>query len=358
MIGKLLRKFRYLLVLGCLLTGLWTFVGHQPVHSSAIAPITVRASSNDTYEQLLARAKQDTLAEIARQFNGNAALASLEFEVLGKRSGSQVPLLRVSVRRSQWQQQPANIDAWIDVDPDSQALLGFSASRVGSTRTTAARDSSAIVRRSSASTPPQSRRSNSSSNSGLSAPLVAAAPSKLDRIPYDRDAGDFFDAISSEDGLYLRWVEYPITVYVENGNSDWGQSIEAAIDDWSQYIPLRKVRREEDANISIIRTAPIARVGGVATPSLFIDSEARRQMKVSIVITEFQTLGRVASTARHELGHALGLWGHSPNPRDLMYATELFPNPSVTRHAVNTLKRVYEQPTAIGQRVSLEDFSG
>lgn len=76
------------------------------------------------------------------------------------------------------------------------------------------------------------------------------------------------------------------------------------------------------------------------------------------MIGEYQGLAQVTAVARHELGHALGLWGHSDNIRDLMFggnhadkygSRRILNVPIIKPRDLNTLKRVYEQPTLMGQ---------
>jgi predicted Zn-dependent protease len=54
------------------------------------------------------------------------------------------------------------------------------------------------------------------------------------------------------------------------------------------------------------------------------------------------------ATARHELGHALGIWGHSPLETDAMYFSQVRDSPEISIRDVNTLKHIYEQPTRLG----------
>jgi predicted Zn-dependent protease len=61
-----------------------------------------------------------------------------------------------------------------------------------------------------------------------------------------------------------------------------------------------------------------------------------------------QTGNYVVAAARHELGHALGIWGHSPLQTDALYFSQVRNPPTISSSDVNTLKRVYQQPTSLG----------
>ena len=125
--------------------------------------------------------------------------------------------------------------------------------------------------------------------------------------------------------------------------------------------PDAVVAKEEEAlyGMSIYRVPGIGDgIAGAARPEFFFAADGSLQQRVRIVIAEGQGLAEVTAVARHEIGHGLGLWGHSPNPRDLMYGghhaeatgnRRLLRVPTITKRDLNTLKRVYEQPTLMGQ---------
>jgi predicted Zn-dependent protease len=56
----------------------------------------------------------------------------------------------------------------------------------------------------------------------------------------------------------------------------------------------------------------------------------------------------IASAARHEFGHALGIWGHSPQPEDVMYYSQVQSPPNISPRDINTLKKIYQQTTRLG----------
>jgi len=59
------------------------------------------------------------------------------------------------------------------------------------------------------------------------------------------------------------------------------------------------------------------------------------------------SLAKLKRVAMHEFGHALGIWGHSPNPKDIMSLDEHAS--SITDADVNTLLLAYSQD---GSKVS------
>ncbi|MGY2880135.1 hypothetical protein [Thermostichus sp. OS-CIW-28] len=197
----------------------------------------------------------------------------------------------------------------------------------------------------------------------LPQPMRLKLPPGLDRYAYDKAVGDYFEEIEPllPGGAYAQWAFYPVPIYIQGDHAQWKTFVEQAVKDWSAYIPMRVVAKEEEAlyGMSIYRVPPIGGgVAGAARPEFFFASDGSLQQRVRIVIAEGQGLAEVTAVARHEIGHGLGLWGHSPNLRDLMYGghhaaatgnRRVLRVPNITKRDLNTLKRVYEQPTLSGQ---------
>ncbi len=67
-------------------------------------------------------------------------------------------------------------------------------------------------------------------------------------------------------------------------------------------------------------------------------------IQISPSLSKLATL----SAARHELGHALGIWGHSLEENDALYFSQVNPSIPISTRDINTLKKIYEQPTRLG----------
>ncbi|MEN9224755.1 MAG: hypothetical protein Q6M54_04710 [Thermostichus sp. DRC_bins_24] len=197
----------------------------------------------------------------------------------------------------------------------------------------------------------------------LPEPVRLELPPGLARYTYDTSVGDYLEEIDLRlpGGAYVQWAIYPIPVYIQADHPQWKTFVEQAVKEWAVYIPMRVVAKEEDAfyGLSIYRVPPIGGgVAGAARPEFFFASDGSLQQRVRIIIGEGQGLAEVTAVARHEIGHGLGLWGHSPNVRDLMFGghhaaatgnRRVLRLPKITNRDLNTLKRVYEQPTLIGR---------
>ena len=202
-----------------------------------------------------------------------------------------------------------------------------------------------------------------------SLPPLSAYPLPDALVAWNPDSqDDYFDEITPIEGIgYLVWPDRPVQVYVEpptdlNDRSQvWSQLVQGAVHDWSLYFPLALTTQLEDANIAIWRDTPSIQWEANQSPRarsaetryrIFVDSPddatscLRHQM--TLIIRPGQSDQHIAGATRHELGHALGLWGHSPLETDALYYSQVRNPPPISVRDVNTLKRLYEQPTRLG----------
>jgi predicted Zn-dependent protease len=188
--------------------------------------------------------------------------------------------------------------------------------------------------------------------------------------------GNYFDQIETTPLGYLVWSKFPLKVYVDsvapenNAASqrfqEWTAAARKAIAEWNIYLPLQEVIVKDTADILVLRTTPeravklnldtglydIPRAVAAQTNYKFYLTEDpvaiafRMTMEVSPNFTGVSLL----ATIRHEFGHALGIWGHSPKSRDALYFSQVQDPPGISARDVNTLKKIYQQPTRLGVR--------
>lgn len=202
-------------------------------------------------------------------------------------------------------------------------------------------------------------------------------PSALAQWQDSPPVGDYFAQIKSSPAGYLVWSEFPIKVYWERpaelttaSGSDrrlqqWSGAVGQAVAEWQSYLPLIPVPQRELADIIIERSPPplgarldpetgklqIPRARTAETRYQFYIREGnprvlchRMTVHLSPGLSEVSTL----AAARHELGHALGIWGHSPIDTDALYFSQVLQPPPISRRDINTLKKIYQQPTRLG----------
>lgn len=211
-------------------------------------------------------------------------------------------------------------------------------------------------------------------------PRIHPLPPSLVRWQSARQPGDYFDQIQPVSVGYLVWSQFPIQVFVEPlgtvtpGSFEsrralaWIEAMQAAIAEWNVYLPLQQVAQADGADITVWRQAPPLRLEktnktntGAPVPRART-AETRFELyetpgptpalaaRFTIQIRPNQPDLYTLATARHELGHALGLWGHSTQPSDALYFAQVRQPPPISDRDVNTLKRVYQQPTRLGWR--------
>ncbi|MCC5649325.1 peptidase [Nostoc sp. XA013] len=178
------------------------------------------------------------------------------------------------------------------------------------------------------------------------------------------NSGDYFSQVTTTQVGYLVWSQFPIRVYVEPPISisekqaqAWVNAVLQGVEEWSNYLPLIRVEQPEIADITIVRKAPplqispgsnITRARSAQTTYELYTSSKLLSHRFTILLSPSQTGEYLIAAARHEFGHALGIWGHSPLQTDALYFSQVR-NPSpISVRDVNTLKRVYEQPTNLG----------
>jgi tetratricopeptide (TPR) repeat protein len=167
---------------------------------------------------------------------------------------------------------------------------------------------------------------------------------------------DYFSRITmASDGRIIRFSQMPISVYIavppvsEKLQDTYVGDVEYALDQWEGcsegQLQFKQVD-SEDADIRIYwADEPLS---GEADPlgeaSLVRFDSGEFYVKVSILLQGKLSL-RLSSTRRelkavllHELGHAIGLWGHSRDGSDIMYRKSTAIQP--TRRDKNTLLKL------------------
>jgi predicted Zn-dependent protease len=214
----------------------------------------------------------------------------------------------------------------------------------------------------------------------LPVPQVHPLPTKLAQWQDAASTGDYFTQVKPTSVGYLVWSQFPVKIYVERPTNStessssierfqgWVNAVLQSVREWSVYLPLEVVAQREDADISILRSRPpiqasLNRETGKLDIPRARSAETRYEFylrkvadapqdvlsqRFTIQLSPDQTVNYTLATARHELGHALGIWGHSLLETDTMYFSQVRNSPQISVRDINTLKRIYEQPTRLG----------
>ncbi|NEP09938.1 MAG: peptidase [Symploca sp. SIO1A3] len=211
-------------------------------------------------------------------------------------------------------------------------------------------------------------------------PQTHPLPRTLEQWENPTGADDYFSEIKPTPAGYLVWSEFPVKVYVERPTEPpeasasakrfqyWFDDVLKAVEDWSIHLPLNLVTQAEDADISILRSSPplkpvLNRETGRFDLPRARSAEASYEFylreavdapypilshKFTILLSPDHIVEQTTATARHELGHALGIWGHSPLETDALYFSKVRNPPPLSPRDINTLKQIYQQPTRLG----------
>lgn len=195
------------------------------------------------------------------------------------------------------------------------------------------------------------------------------------------DSGDYFRQIESTPLGYLIWSQFPVKVYIEQPTKvssentaaerrfqQWVVAVKKAIADWNVYLPLQEVANQEAADIAILRSQPEREVRFNSDTGLYdipraITAKTNYKFylkqnpttiahKMTVQISPSYLGISLLATVRHELGHALGIWGHSLKESDALYFSQVSDPPPISPRDLNTLKKIYQHPTRLGWEIT------
>lgn len=189
---------------------------------------------------------------------------------------------------------------------------------------------------------------------------VHPLPATLEAWQDPQQQGDYFDQVKLTRVGYLIWSEFPVQVLVQPApeslplvQQKWPTAVAEAIQNWQAYFPLELTTDARQADIIISAIDPNQRSQGRIRSAetrykLYVDDQNRLSHRCMVQVRANQTETYIAAAVRHEIGHALGIWGHSSLVSDALYFAQVRTPAPISARDMNTLKRVYQQPTRLG----------
>ncbi len=200
------------------------------------------------------------------------------------------------------------------------------------------------------------------------------------RSQLDGQAGpNYIDNVLYENQL-IRWNNsQPVKFYVQNSKRVPQEFIDVARNEFQHWqdasgnlINFREVSSSRDADIILDFVDDVSSKNnfeplraGITTPLMRGDVLNRMDIKIKASDNSgnYYPIEKIRGVIQHEIGHALGLFGHSSHPEDVMYigydyiGDDTFERP-ITERDINTLRLLYRMiPDAINVPLKESDYN-
>ncbi len=199
--------------------------------------------------------------------------------------------------------------------------------------------------------------------------FITHAQNTADHETETTETSDYFDHVTLfSDGRITRFTQMPIRVHISPTLRPlpYLTAIRYAMNTWESAtdgkIRFQETETPEQADIRVNPTYSgrlaflDTRLGSAKLTRLSQDASTAGQrsntaidftVEVVLVLEGDGTIGELSeeemrTVCLHELGHAIGLWGHSPDTDDACHATATAQHP--TSRDINTLLKVYDTP--------------
>lgn len=156
--------------------------------------------------------------------------------------------------------------------------------------------------------------------------MLPQYPVGLQPSRYVPSAADYFGKISEASESHT-WNTFPILVSIGNvPSSNWAQGAREAFRIWQQMLPLELTAEPEEANIRFNWGGDTENEGAAGEEADWVqfrrtgDSLTGRKVAfITIDLSRNWSKDEMRAIVLHEMGHALGIQGHSDSKGDIMY---------------------------------------
>jgi predicted Zn-dependent protease len=154
-----------------------------------------------------------------------------------------------------------------------------------------------------------------------------ALPDTLQPWRYVPKAGDYYLEVA-RDSAGLLWTGFPVKVFADSPPEEWRRALQEALAAWKSVFPLQPASTWQDADIVISwGRLPEGKMGtehGWTTIRREDDRvvERRKRSLISLDNSRRWSQREMRAALLHEVGHALGIGGHSDGARDVMFPAE------------------------------------
>ena len=143
----------------------------------------------------------------------------------------------------------------------------------------------------------------------------------------------------------------------------WTMAVQASLSVWEEVLPITRVMSPAQAHIQIFQRRPPRRSIGsqwrasngrsrLQVVEVQRRGQWRLEPRVDVLVSPELRASVIEATAIHELGHAFGLWGHSPQPNDVMAVHQnQKPVVKLSQRDRVTLNWLYQRATGFGRLI-------
>jgi predicted Zn-dependent protease len=151
-------------------------------------------------------------------------------------------------------------------------------------------------------------------------------PEAMHPSRYDTGVGDYYWLVSRTSESEL-WPRLPVKVFLGRApEHKWQEGVREAYDTWAALFPMQLTALPKDADIRMVWHEPTSERGhaGETYEYVRIELEGDRLSgrRVALIVVDQSrnwSKGEMRAIILHELGHALGIKGHSDSREDIMF---------------------------------------